>query len=505
MGNIVRPGSEVCSVNYSESSLIKSAGSATGDQIDRFMADMGRRLAPNFAPDHTYKAPPSLGATIVRLCAQVGVNADLVTAQIVKESAGWQSAIVRAKSNPSGLGAINAAPMEGAIKFDSPEAGIRATIAHLLSYTDGRANVWWTLDPRATAIPSQNLGIVRSLSDLDGRWAVPGNGYGAGIAALANQLNVASATRTTGRSTIQRIIVSAGHEHIGNISADKIGAASAARLRNSTGALGREAEWNGPWADALVGKLRALGMDAVRTDAIYHAEVYGDDADLMIVGHCDGTANKRAQWCMAAAIVSGGSSDVADDRAKAFAETWYAIYPQLTGIASNGPITADMTEEYEGWYRTKRTPAVLVEHFILGNGGVWSNDLSPEEGADADAQAVASFFGMARAQNVGGPIPITSVAPRWFPETRHYINRGFKAFWEDHHDAVQIFGFPLSEEFVDSTGLTVQWFERARFEWHPGSNLNPWDVLLARIGAEALTTDNAAFPEAFVDAAAPNS
>jgi len=469
------------------------------------MADMGRRLAPNFAPDHTYQAPPPFGAQIVSLCAQVGVNADLVTGQIVKESAGWQSAIVRAKNNPSGLGAINAAPMEGAIKFDSPKAGIQATIAHLLSYTDGRANLWWTLDPRATAIPSQNLGVVRSLSDLDGRWAVPGNGYGAGIAALANQLIAGGRTDTGGRPATKRVIVSAGHEHIGSITADKIGATSADRLRNSTGALGREVEWNGPWANALVAKLSALGIDAVRTDAIYHADVYTEDADLMIVGHCDGTSTKRAQWCMAAAIVSGGSTDVADDVAKAFAETWYEIYPQLTGIASNGPITSDMTLEYEGWYRTKRTPAVLVEHFILGNGGVWSNDLSPEQGADADAQAVASFFGMARSQNAGRPTPITSVVPRWFPETRHYIDHGFKGFWEDHHDAIQIFGLPLSEEFVDSTGLTVQWFERARFEWHPGSNLNQWDVLLARIGAEALSADNRAFPDAFVDAGPPNS
>jgi hypothetical protein len=492
-------------MSYSGSSFIKSAGIATGDQIDRFMADMGRRLAPNFAPDQTFKAPPPIGASIINLCAQVGVNADLVTAQIVKESAGWQSAIVRAKNNPSGLGAINAAPMAGAITFDTPEAGIQATIAHLLSYTDGRANVWWTLDPRATAIPNQNLGVVRSLSDLDGRWAVPGLGYGAGIAALANQLTAGGATQPIDRSDRTRIIVSAGHEHIGNITSDKIGSASATRLRSSTGALGRETEWNGPWADALVGKLKALGMDAVRTDAIYHADVYGEDADLMIVGHCDGTNAKRPQWCMAAAIVSGGSTDVADDRARAFAVTWYSIYPQLTGIASNGPITDDMTQEYEGWYRTKRTPAVLVEHFILGNGGVWSNDLSPEQGADADAQAVASYFGMARAQSMTRPIPIANALPRWFPETRHSIDHGFKGFWEDHRNALQLFGFPLSEEFTDGTGLTVQWFERARFEWHPGSNLNRWDVLLARIGAEASSADHDDFPAAFADAAAPNS
>jgi hypothetical protein len=483
-------------MSYSASSTLKGSGTATAATIDTWMQAMGRQLAPTYAPDKAYQPPPEIGLTIIDLCAQVGVNSDLVAAQVAKESAGWQSAIVRAKNNPSGIGAINSNPMGGATTFATPAAGIRATIAHLLSYVDGTANPWWSDDPRATAIPSGNLGVVHQLSDLDGRWAVPGVGYGAGIAALANQL-VASAPQTTGgTATVTRIIVSAGHENIGQITGDK--GINAAQLRNGTGALGREAEWTAPWADALVAKLRALGIDAVRTDAIYHADVYGKDADLLIIGHCDGTGTKRTQWCMAGAVISGGSTDAADNRAAAFVAIWNQVYPAATGIANNGPITNDMTEYYGGWYRTPTTPAVLVEHFILGNGGVWSNDLTPQQGADADAKAIAQWLGIAQAQSV---TPAQPVDPDhvFFKDTQHWLSFGFKAFWEKF-GGLAIFGYPISEEFTES-GLTVQYFEKGqRFELHPDSNGNPpneWHVMLGNVGAEHLVEMKAKFPEAF--------
>ncbi|MBX6341852.1 MAG: hypothetical protein IRY97_05290, partial [Thermomicrobiaceae bacterium] len=53
-------------------------------------------------------------------------------------------------------------------------------------------------------------------------------------------------------------------------------------------------------------------------------------------------------------------------------------------------------------------------------------------------------------------------------------------------ESLALFGYPISEEFRDpQTGLTVQYFERARFEYHP-ANPDPYKVLLGRLGAEAL-------------------
>ncbi|HEX3722547.1 MAG TPA: hypothetical protein VHV31_07135 [Nitrolancea sp.] len=469
--------------NYSGQSHIKTNGTATAVQIDAWIAALGKQLAPTFAPDKTYKAPPEIGLTIIDLCGQVGINADLVVAQIAKESAGWQSEIVRTKNNPSGLGAVNADPMGGAIKFDAPAAGIKATIAHLLSYIDGTANPWWSFDPRATAISSANLGVVQVLSDLDGRWAVPGNGYGAGIAQLANELTATTTRRST---TTARIIVSAGHENIQNITADKIGASSQAALRTGTGALGREAQWTGPWADALVAQLKMFGINAVRTDAIYHADVYSADADLVIVGHCDGTNIKRAQWCMAAPIISGGSTDAADAQAKAFTNIWYAVYPAATGIAANGPVTTDMTQEYEGWYRSPNTPAVLVEHFILGNGGVWSNDLTPAQGAEADASAITQWLGIEMAMLDIGP---ASVLTSWTdPATSCRLIGGMLARWQQveaklGNEIFLVVGHPVTNEcdVLDGsgnpTGEKEQKFEHQTWRWKSGQSPEHFDIL----------------------------
>ena len=74
---------------------------------------------------------------------------------------------------------------------------------------------------------------------------------------------------------------------------------------------------------------------------------------------------------------------------------------------------------------------------------------------------------------------------RMFPETGHGIGGGFKWFWENN-GGLMIFGFPITDEMKDpETGLTVQYFERARFEYHP-ENDDPYKVLLTRLGADAL-------------------
>jgi hypothetical protein len=86
---------------------------------------------------------------------------------------------------------------------------------------------------------------------------------------------------------------------------------------------------------------------------------------------------------------------------------------------------------------------------------------------------------------------------RYFPETSHSLSGVFKAFWEgrgldfsdpgvSERESLALFGYPLSEEFVDpDTGLVTQYFERAVFEYHP-QNQDPHTVLLRRLGAEML-------------------
>jgi hypothetical protein len=52
----------------------------------------------------------------------------------------------------------------------------------------------------------------------------------------------------------------------------------------------------------------------------------------------------------------------------------------------------------------------------------------------------------------------------YFPQTGHFLGGAFRSFWE-RNGGVEIFGFPVSEEFVQNRdGRVAQYFERARFE-----------------------------------------
>ncbi len=87
----------------------------------------------------------------------------------------------------------------------------------------------------------------------------------------------------------------------------------------------------------------------------------------------------------------------------------------------------------------------------------------------------------------------------YFPETQHNICEPFLSYWRTHgvefgdpgvsfRESLALFGLPLTGVNVESnrdgfTGQT-QWFERARFEYHPDKP-QPYKVLLGRLGAES--------------------
>jgi hypothetical protein len=73
---------------------------------------------------------------------------------------------------------------------------------------------------------------------------------------------------------------------------------------------------------------------------------------------------------------------------------------------------------------------------------------------------------------------------RLFPETGHKIIWGFKCFWEGR-GGLDIFGFPLTDELVED-GMTIQFFERAVFEYHPEHKGTPYEVQLRQLGRAAL-------------------
>jgi hypothetical protein len=70
-------------------------------------------------------------------------------------------------------------------------------------------------------------------------------------------------------------------------------------------------------------------------------------------------------------------------------------------------------------------------------------------------------------------------------ETGHCVWGKFLQRWREL--GVPIIGLPLSDQYeekaANGTTLTVQWFERARLEYHP-VNTPPYDVLLTLLGRQ---------------------
>ncbi len=68
-------------------------------------------------------------------------------------------------------------------------------------------------------------------------------------------------------------------------------------------------------------------------------------------------------------------------------------------------------------------------------------------------------------------------------ETGHSISSGFLTYWKSN-GGVELFGYPISEP-MSQDGLTVQWFERARFEYHPEFAKTGKTVQLSLLGKMA--------------------
>lgn len=83
------------------------------------------------------------------------------------------------------------------------------------------------------------------------------------------------------------------------------------------------------------------------------------------------------------------------------------------------------------------------------------------------------------------PVPLPGTGSITFPETGKTLSGIFLKYWQEHGGLAQQ-GYPISNvmgEVSDLNGklYTVQYFERAVFEYHP-ENKPPYDVLLSQLG-----------------------
>lgn len=115
-----------------------------------------------------------------------GVRAEVVFAQAMKET-GWLrfgGAVKVEQCNFCGLGAVNSAPGNAA-SFRDVRTGIRAQVQHLKAYASTDPLVQACVDPRFDLV---KRGCAPLLEDLNGKWAVPGDGYGESIAKMIDTM-----------------------------------------------------------------------------------------------------------------------------------------------------------------------------------------------------------------------------------------------------------------------------------------------------------------------------
>lgn len=66
----------------------------------------------------------------------------------------------------------------------------------------------------------------------------------------------------------------------------------------------------------------------------------------------------------------------------------------------------------------------------------------------------------------GAPALAQSPGGEYFPDTGHYVTGDFLTYYRGIKNAELLLGYPITEAF-SKDGLTVQYFQRARLEYHP--------------------------------------
>lgn len=156
--------------------------SVTADKMADFLRSHNGSILTMINPD---PAKPQL--TVEQFCQlyldegnSEGVRGDIAFAQSIKETGYFKfgGQVLPQQYNYAGIGATNGSPVGAGAWFTDQREGIRAQIQHLKGYATKDPLVNTCVDPRYSLL---DLGCAPYWEDLDGRWAVPGDGYGESI------------------------------------------------------------------------------------------------------------------------------------------------------------------------------------------------------------------------------------------------------------------------------------------------------------------------------------
>ena len=202
---------------------------------------------------------------------------------------------------------------------------------------------------------------------------------------------------------------------------------------------------------------------------------------------------------MSAGLLALLTPTLAQDSCRFYSATGHQLCDRLLGYwDSNGglpvfgfPISDQAAQQVED--RSLQTQLFERNRLELHPENPWPYDvLLGRLGADALSRAGRDWTTFPKA---------APSAPHYFPQTGHAIAPQFWNYWSSHGleldqapgasfaESLALFGMPLSEPTMevnptDGRQYLTQWFERARFEYHPEHAGTPYEVLLGLLGTE---------------------
>jgi hypothetical protein len=177
---------------------------------------------------------------------------------------------------------------------------------------------------------------------------------------------------------------------------------------------------------------------------------------------------------------SGLQHAYAQGQGRRYAETGKTLAPQfLSFYDSHGGVPLlgfPLTDpETEGGFMVQYLERARIEYHPENAGSAYDVQL----GLLGSIQTSGRQFPAAPRQSTA-----STPSSLYFPETTHTLSGKFLDYWTQH-GGLALFGYPISEPF-DEGGVTVQYFQRNRFELHPEQAGTPYEVQLGLLGRDML-------------------
>lgn len=158
-----------------DDNMIMGGAVATQEQCVRYLLKHNPNPKLNVSPQELVSYYYEEGS-------RTGIRPDIAFAQALKETGYFRygGTVIPAQNNYCGLGTTSAT-VQGAY-FATPRLGVKAHIQHLLAYASVEPPQDNIVDPRYDLVRrSYGSNTLTQWKDLNGRWAVPGVGYGQSI------------------------------------------------------------------------------------------------------------------------------------------------------------------------------------------------------------------------------------------------------------------------------------------------------------------------------------